>query len=84
MKIATKNSNVKHFFVGSRTGDGMEELKTSLIDLVTKDYARYCRVEVPEWYVKVESKIRGESLKGRFTLDQNEFLHLLFSLATRR
>jgi GTPase SAR1 family protein len=75
-----KYTCVERHAIDSRTGEGIEELKSSLIRLVTQEYVSCSRVSVPHWYSIVESRMREESSRGRFSLDQAEFLSICSSV----
>jgi GTPase SAR1 family protein len=69
---------MEHFPVDSRTGQGIDDLKKRLIELVTSDYTHYSYARVPNWYSKAESQLR-ELSKNKFSISSQELLQLLES-----
>lgn len=67
---------IKYFSVDSRTGDGIELLRTSLIRFVTQDYLDHSRVLVPGWFDPLESNLRKLSSSCRFSIGREEFLSI--------
>jgi GTPase SAR1 family protein len=70
----------QHHAIDSRTGEGIEELKSSVIRLVTRELVGFSRVLVPHWYSVLESRVREESSRRVFSMSQAQFLSLCSSV----
>lgn len=79
IRCKTEGISVRHFPVDSKTGDGIEELKASLIQYVMTEYSDFARVLVPNWYGDVESKLQEQALARRFSIEYEEFVSICSS-----
>ena len=76
-----KYKYVRHVAVDSSTGEGVEELKRSIVELVvSEEYCgRFSRCLIPEWYLRLENELKSFP-QERFSITREEFESLCLSL----